>query len=161
MRTFVKKEELQLLNGGYLSDKDNNPVYNQSFVEIQKHAEYIVAFAKLAKSKDFKGKTPYSLEQLKLDVETSLSNKSISYISSPEPITREITDKLREEALNFISYQSNLSKVEKINKFLQQFNLLKEFEEFGLFFEQDIVKLNKIYTIDEITEAVSEVVDLL
>ena len=49
----------------------------------------------------------------------------------------------------------------KINKFLSQFNIVNEFEEFGLFFDQDIVKLNKIYTIKEITAAVKAVIDLL
>jgi hypothetical protein len=161
MRTFVKKQELQLLNGGFLSDKKGNPVSNQSFVEIQKHAEYIITFAQLAKGKDLKGKEAYSLKQLKEDVSNALSKKSVSYLSQPEKINRELTDKLKKEALSFMSYQSDLSKVEKINKSLQQFNLLKEFEEFGLFFEQDIVKLNKIYTVDEVVEAVSEVIDLL
>jgi hypothetical protein len=63
--------------------------------------------------------------------------------------------------LAFIDFQETSSKVNKVNNFLQQFTVLHDFETFGLFFTQDIVKLNKIYTVAEIKQAVTEVIDLI
>lgn len=162
MKQFIKKEGLQLLNGGYLSNMEGNPVYNEGFVTLQKHAEYICTFAELAKTKDFVGKKADSLEALRKEVNDKLySKEKIVFVDSPKKIKRKITDELSKEALAFINYQKDVSKVDKINNFLQQFSLLKEFEDFGLFFTDDIVKLNKIYTIEEITNAVKETIDLL
>jgi hypothetical protein len=61
----------------------------------------------------------------------------------------------------FLDNHKEISKVEKINQFLQQFNVINEFETFGLFFDQEIVKLGNIYTMAEITTAVTETIDLL
>jgi len=72
-----------------------------------------------------------------------------------------LTKKLADEAMAFMTFQENSTKVDKVNSFLQQFSVLAEFEEFGLFFSEDIVKLNRIYTMDEVIEAVTEVIDLL
>ena len=69
--------------------------------------------------------------------------------------------KLVDEALAWIDFDKKSSKTEKVNKFLQQFNVINEFEEIGLFFEDEIVKIDKIYTMKEIIEAVEATVDLL
>ena len=53
MKTFVKKEQLEIKNGGYLLF-DGKPVNNNEFVEAQKEAEYIITFTKIAKTKNFK-----------------------------------------------------------------------------------------------------------
>ena len=44
---------------------------------------------------------------------------------------------------------------------MQQFKTLQDFETVGLFFDQGIVKLNKIYTVEEILNAVTETIELL
>lgn len=160
-KVFLKKEEVTLLNGGYLSTKEGNPVFHAGFFEAQKHAEYIVTFAKMAKDKDFNGKPADNLLAFKAEVLDVLATKDTSYIEAPKKVKRELTEKLANEALAFMEYTEESSKVEKVNAFLQQFNVLKEFEEFGLFFGQDIVKLNKIYTIKEIVKAVESIIDLL
>lgn len=162
MKNFIKKDELQLINGGYLSNLEGNPVYNKAFVDLQKSADYIVNYAKLAKTKDFVGKKADTLASLELEVRELLSkSKAIEFVSRPETVKRPTTDKLKLEALSFMTFQENSSKVDKINKFLQQFKVLVEFEEFGLFFTEDIVKLNKIYTLEEVVNAVTETIDLL
>ena len=162
MKKFLKVSEINLVNGGYLVTKEGEiPVSNQAFVAAQKPAEYIVTFAKLAKDKDFKGKKADSLESLKAAVAAELSAKAKTYVSKPAEVKRKIGDQLAAEALSFIAYGKESSKVEKINEFLQQFNVLSEFEEFGLFFEEDIVKLNKLYTMEEVTEAVKSTINLL
>ena len=161
-KIFVKKEELTLVNGGYVvTGKNETPVYNEQFITVQKHAEWVVTFAEKAKGKDFVGKVPDSIESVKEEVRKALSSKGVEYVKSPKKVKQDLTEKLQEEALAFIKYQGESSKTEKINKFLQQFNIIQEFEEFGLYFEEDICKLNKIYTIEEIVAAVTAVIDII
>jgi hypothetical protein len=161
MKQFLKVSEVQLVNGGYLSNADSKPVFNAAFVDAQKHAEYIITFAAKAKGLDFVGKKPASLADLEKDVRAALTEKENKFVSGPEAPVREITTNLANEAMAFMSFQTNSSKTDKINSFLQQFSILHEFEEFGLFFEEDIVKLNKIYTMEEVVDAVTSVIDLL
>lgn len=161
-KQFIKNKALQLVNGGYLSNLDGNPVFNQEFYIAQQHAEYIVTFATMAKGKDFVGKKADSIEGLKTEVIEFLNkNKSISFIEKPKEVKKPTHEKLASEALAFINFQEDTSKTEKINNFLQQFTVLKEFEDFGLFFDEDIVKLNKIYTMQEVIDAVTETIDFL
>lgn len=160
-KVFLKKDQVNLINGGYLSDTKGNPVFNLDFYNAQKHAEYVVTFAEMAKDKDFNSKEAYSLNKFVEEVKQVLTSKGINYLKVPKKVTGKLTKQLADEALTFMNSLEEASKVEKINKFLQQFNILKEFEEFGLFFEQDIVKLNKIYTIKEIIQSVEKVIDLL
>lgn len=161
-KIFVKKEELTLVNGGYVvTGKNETPVYNEQFITVQKHAEWVVTFAEKAKGKDFVGKVPDSIESVKEEVRKALSSKGVEYVKAPKKVKQDLIEKLQEEALAFIKYQGESSKTEKINKFLQQFNIIQEFEEFGLYFEEDVCKLNKIYTIEEIVAAVTAVIDII
>lgn len=161
-KIFVKKEELALVNGGYMvTGEKQTPVYHERFVAVQKHAEWVVTFAEKAKGKDFVGKEADNLQDVVNEVKKALPKPDVTYISSPRKVKTELTDKLQEEALNFIKYGEKVSKIERINKFLQQFNIINEFEEFGLYFEEDICKLSKIYTIEEIVIAVESVIDLI
>ena len=158
---FIKAGELSLKNGGYLLNSKDEPVFNENFITVQKHAEWVVTFAEKAKGKDFVGKVPDSIESVKEEVRKALSSKGVEYVKAPKKVKQDLIEKLQEEALAFIKYQGESSKAEKINKFLQQFNIIQEFEEFGLYFEEDICKLNKIYTIEEIVKAVTEVIDII
>ena len=162
MKKFLKKDQLQLINGGYLSDSDGNPVTNEAFVDCQKKAEYIMTFYEMSKGKDFKGKQADSIEDLKREVLEKLDKKNVStFLETPEAPKRTVSDKLARESKEFMEYLESSNKVENVNKFLQDFNVLKDFEEFGLFFEEGIEKLDKIYTVEEVTNAVKEVIDLL
>ena len=162
MKKFLKKSELQLVNGGYLSDKAENPVFNQQFVDAQKHADYIVEFAKLAKTKDFKGKKADTIQDLKKELSELLDSKrQVEFIKQPTLKERPITEKLKEEALSFINFNEQSEKTTKINEFLQQFAVIDEFSQFGLFFEDGIVKLNKLYTMEEVIQSVTEIIDLV
>ena len=162
MKNFVKNGELELVNGGYLVNKESNPITNEAFVNAQTQAEYIVTFAQIAEGKDLKGKKADSLHDIKKEVDEFLNkNKPVKFIENIESIERPLTDKLTKEALDFINYKDKSSEIDKVNAFMQQFVILKEFEEFGLFFEEGVVKLNKIYTVEEITTAVKKVINLL
>ncbi len=162
-KKFLKSTEVDLINGGYLSEKSSkNPVYNEKFVKAQEYANYIMTFAELAKGKDFKGKKADTVEGLRAEVIAMMVKApSVVYVSEPTEVERPTTDALAKEALAFVAFTENKGKAKKINQFMQQFNVLKEFEEFGLFFEQDVVKLKKIYTVAEIQEAVTNTIDLL
>jgi hypothetical protein len=161
-KQFIKNGGLKLINGGYLSNSEGNPVGNAEFVKAQLHAEYIVTFAKMAEKKDFVGKKADSLESLKQEVNDFVNkNKAIEFVGKPKEVKRPTQDLLAKEALAFINFQENSGKTEKINNFLQQFKILKEFQDFGLFFEEEIVKLNNLYTMKDVIEAVTKTIDLL
>jgi DNA mismatch repair ATPase MutL len=164
-RVFVKKEQLSLQNGGYLMASNGTegaiPVFNQDFIAVQKHAEWVVTFAEKAKGKDFIGKWPDKIEDVKREVKEALSNKGVKYVKEPKEVKRDLTSKLQAEALSFIQFHGETNKVNRINEFLQQFNILSEYEEFGLYFEEQVCKLNKIYSIEEVVKAVTEVIDLV
>ena len=162
MKTFLKVSELELINGGYLSKKDGkDPVTNAEFVAAQKHADYIITFARLAKGKTFTAKKVDSIDDLKAEVTKAMATKKTAFVKVPTKPERTTTDTLAKEAMAFLDYGKDLSKVEKINTFLQQFNVLQEFEDFGLFFEDGIEKLTKIYSVKDVVEAVESTIDLL
>ena len=162
MKQFLKKDELQLVNGGYLSNKEEKPVNNYEFVQAQRTAEYIITFAGLAKDKDFKGTKADSISEVRAEAMKMVDrSRAVEFVSKPKEVKRPTIDKLADEAMAFMDFQKDSSRIDKVNNFLQQFAILKEFEEFGLFFEEDIVKLNKIYTLKEVVDAVNETIDLL
>jgi hypothetical protein len=161
MKKFLKSTDVQLVNGYLSNGEEMAPVTHEAFIAAQKRAEYICTFATLAKGKDFKGKEADSLDDLKKKVAEALATKDTEFVTAPAKVTQELTDKLAAEAKAFMSFTDETTKVKKINKFLQEFNILKEFEEVGLFFEDGIVKLNKIYTLEEVVTSVQAVIDLL
>lgn len=148
---------------GYLSVKGEkmSPVYNEAFEAEQAHAEYIITFAKMAKGKNFKTVEADDLSAFRKEVIDALGTKDKKFVASPKVVKRPTTEALKTEALDFIKFQEESVKVDKINEFLTRFNTIDEFEETGLFFEPGKCKLNKIYTMKEITKAVTEVIDLL
>lgn len=162
-KVFVKKDELKLVNGGYVVlTNDETPVSNLEFIKAQKYAEYIVEFANEAKGKDFVGKKPDSLQDVRDKVRLKVDgNKDKKYIESSSAPKMDITKKLEKEALDFIKFSATKGNTDKVNSFLQSFNVINEFEEFGLFFEKDIVKLSRIYTMKEVIDAAKAVVDLV
>lgn len=163
-KIFVKKEDLKLINGGYLvAGEKELPVFHKKFIYLQRRARYIVEFAKAAKKYDFVGKKADSIKELKQKVLKELdSERIIEYITVTKEPKTPISSKLREEALAFIEFDVKKNETEKVNKFLQDFNCLTEFEEFGLYFDDShIVKLEKIYTMAEIVKAVKDTINLL
>ncbi len=163
-KLFIKKDELQLINGGYLVDKNQEPVFHAKFCRAQEHAHYIINFAKMAKGRDFQGKEPESLIKFKKEVLNKLyGNKTTEYVNVPKAPKQSINNQLKDEALAFIEYTNESEKINNINDFIDSnFKVINEFEEFGLYFGKcEIVKLDKIYTMKEIIKAVKEVIDIL
>lgn len=155
MSQFLKSSDIQLINGGYLVNSSTEaPVYNEAFVNAQRHAEKVVLFAQCAKGKNFKTQKVDSIADVEKEVAELLAKKDVQYVETPTTVKRELTDKLAEEALSWMTFQKGKTNADKINGLLQEFNIIHEFEKFGLFFTGSIVKLNKIYTMKEIIEAV-------
>lgn len=163
MKKFKKKGEIVLLNGGYLSSKDSEaPMFNEKFVEAQKEAHFLVTFAEMAKGKDFVGKEAYDLNTLRSEViQTIRKKEKTTYIPLPEAPKMKTFAAMQKEALAFVKNDEEVEKVNKINEHLRRFDVINEFETFGLFFEEEIVKLDKIYTMEEIIKAVTDTADLL
>ena len=162
MSTFLKKSELELRDGGYLTTKEGKPVSNEKFVKAQKRAEYIVTLAGLAKDKDFKGKKADSFSDLAALVHKQLSEVAVTeFVKAPKEKKSPIGDALAKEAMDFIKFTKGTENAKKVNEFLQEFNVINEFETFGLFFSSSITKLNKIYTMKEIVAAVESMIDHL
>jgi hypothetical protein len=160
-KVFVTKENLAVKGVYLVETTTGKPVFHKEFVDAQRRAEYIITFAKLAKGKDFIGKQADSLESLKAEVLKTIGNKTTTYVKAPKVVKLELHEQLKGEAMNFVAYQEKKHNSAKVNEFLQEFNIINKFEACGLYMEEDVVELNKIYSIKEIVEAVEAVVELL
>ena len=164
MKEFLSSKEVVVANGGYLFNTATpkaQPVTNEAFVVAQQQAEFVIKFAEMAKGKNFKTVKGVDLSAFTLSVYNSLQEKDAEYVSVPEPKKGKTQVALAKEALQYITDTEGKTTAIKVNAYLQQFNVLRDFEQFGLFFESGISKINKIYTIKEITQAVTDVIDLL
>jgi hypothetical protein len=152
---FLKQSEIELMNGGYLSASDGSPISHTTFVEAQQKAHYLVSLANNVQNKTFKAAKVDSFQDCVTQVMNEINSaEGVKYESSPVKPEMPLKNKLAEEALSWINFNQNSSATERINQSMQQFNVLNDFEQFGLFFSEGIVKLTKIYTIAEILEAV-------
>jgi hypothetical protein len=164
MKTFLSSDEVVVHKAGFLAKNDGNnePVYNAEFVDAQKRAEYIVLFAEGAKGKDFKGKAADSVEDLRAEVSALINSKKvIKHIATPDEPKSTTGNKLRAEALDFMKYAEAKGNADTVNEFLSEYDVLVTFEETGLFFEQEITYLKKIYTMKEVVAAVKDCIHLL
>ncbi len=158
---FVKKGELSVVNGanggGYLvTGEKQTPVYHQEFVTLQQEAHYLVSLAKKVKDVDFTGKKATTFAEVVESVKKELASKARTYVTVPTEVARPTTDLLAKEALSWLNYQKEGSKAEKVNRLMQKFNTIAEQEEFGLYFsDNQIVKLDGLYSLAQITEAVT------
>ena len=166
-KVFATTGQVAVKNGGYLvvtkEGQEELPVVNEEFFKAQEQAEYIIKLAEKAKGKDFVGKKADSIVDIKAEVLKDLSQKDTEYLTAPKEVKQDLTKKLRDEALAFIGHKEDVSTTEKVNKFLQQFNIIKRFETVGLYFEPNDTELefSKIYTIEEIVTATKEVIEIL
>jgi hypothetical protein len=163
MATFLNSAAVSVNEAGYLVVAGTTtPIYNKEFLEAQEQAAYVVELAKAVKGKDFVGKKADKVEDVLIEVVNKLNKEKVEqFVEVPKTPTRELTDKLKQEALTFLDTQKNQADAEKINNYMQRFTVLKDFEQFGLYFEERIVKLNKIHTVAEIVEAVKQIIHMV
>ncbi len=154
---FLKNNELALVNGGYLVATEGQvPVNHEEFVTLQKEAHYLVNLANTVRATDFKVKEVITFESVVKQVTEKLNDEKRTYVTAPEEVKTPTLDKLQKEALAWLGNKEDEGKAEKLNRIMQKFNIIAEFEEFGLYFSTDkIVKLQALYTLEQIVEAVT------
>lgn len=154
---FITKDQLELANGGYLVEKGTTSALNHiGFVEAQNKAHYYVALSQKVSKSDFKGAIPASFSKLAQEVASEISaDKAAVYVNKPDAPKLNMTDSLAAESLAWLDFEKSKVTTDKVNSIMQDFNVMAEFEQFGLYFSEDsLVKLNKIYTTEEVVEAV-------
>lgn len=156
---FLKKSEITLVNGGYLSaSKDDSPVSHNGFVQAQNKAHYLVTLAANLAGKNFKAiKVDNFQDVVEQTVKAIDAANTVKYAADPTAPATPLKDQLAGEAMAWINFDKSTSVANQINKAMQEFNILKDFEDNGLFFDDGIVRLNRIYTIAEIQAAVEAI----
>lgn len=154
---FLTKADLELKNGGYLVTTEGQvPVNHEEFLTLQKEAHYLVNLANTVRATDFEVKDVITFESVVKQVTEKLNDEKRTYVNAPEAAKTPTLDKLQKEALAWLGNKADEGKVEKLNRIMQKFNIIAEFEEFGLYFSTDkIVKLQALYTLEQIVEAVT------
>ena len=156
MEIFLKKNELSLINGGYLVGKNDIAVNHYQFVNLQNEAHYLVSLSQKIKDVSFKTTSVKSFAEYVNETKKEIENENRVYLQLPESPGTPTMDILQKEATAWLNSKDNEVKTEKINRIMQKFNTIAEFEEFGLYFNtEQTVKLKKIYTLEEILNAVN------
>lgn len=153
---FLKSSELQLNAAGYLvSTTNNKPVTHPMFVQQQQSAHFTVELSKAVQGKSFKSSKVDSLEAIMEEVKKSIAaTEKVAYITAPTKPTSKVNDELVQFALDFANFETEKANSEKLNELMQQFNAIHAIETVGDYFQEGLVKLSKIYTIEQIKEAV-------
>lgn len=145
------------LEKGYLTNgEDMKPIYNQEFVDAQLEGAQICFVADNLKGKDFS-------DHETLDVNKHIISalydyctvKDYKYTETPKKVKTPVQDSLAKEAMLFHNNFQETTLQNKINKRMQSFNILKDFEENGLYFDEGIVKLERLVTTTDIVEALN------
>jgi len=153
---FLKLNEISLNPAGYLvSTETNKPVNHKEFAEQQKRAHYVVKLSEAIKDKNFKAVAIDDLEAITRKLQAELDAADVTnYVAAPEKPTSKVQEELVQFALDFASYGDKKEQTDKINTFMQTFNAINGVQSVGDYFSEGLVKLNKIYTIEEILAAV-------
>lgn len=159
---FLTAKQLELNAAGYLISKDSKkPVNHKDFVRQQQSAEYIVKFAKAIKDKNFTASKVDNLQAIKASVMAAINDTAKSYVSIPSKPTSKIQDELVKYALDFVNYEDSKVEAFKMNEIMNEFNKIDDVESVGDYFTEGVVKLNAIYSIKQILEAVKITADKL
>ncbi len=153
---FLKLNEISLNPAGYLvSTETNKPVNHKEFAEQQKRAHYVVKLSEAIKDKNFKPCKVDNLDEIAKQVQADIDSTDVTnYVTAPEKPTSKVQEELVQFALDFASYGDKKEQTDKINTFMQTFNAINGVQSVGDYFSEGLVKLNKIYTIEEILAAV-------
>jgi hypothetical protein len=155
---FIKKDNIEIINGGYVVQKETQaPIYHKDFIDRQIEAHALVVLSNKVQGADFIGKPPVSFAEIQIEVSREIRNETKrTYVSTPIEPESTIRSTMAKEAMDWLKFDKDKTASEKVNQEMQKFNIIQEFEEFGLYFNtENIVKLNKIYTIEEITKAIT------
>lgn len=153
---LLEKKDVQITKG-YLMDTKNQPITNHEFVAAQQKAYYFDILAQNVKKANFETCTPDNWNDIMGKTLAQLQGSAVVYAESVEVKTPTV-DKLEAEALAFLESQIKNENITGLNNEMQQFNIIRDFEEVGLFFTEGVVKLSNIYTISEIIENIKVII---
>jgi hypothetical protein len=156
---FLKLESLELNPAGYLINKQTNkPVNHDAFVAQQEQAAFIIKLAEAIKDKNFNATKIDNFNDVKAQVLASMKAIKVKqYVSNPSKPVSSVNDELVKFALDFDKYQDELGTSEKINAFMNQFNVIDGVELVGDYFSEGVVKPAGLYNIGTILEAVTAI----
>jgi len=153
---FLKLDQLELNPAGYLVSKESGkPVKHQTFVNQQKAADYIVKLSEAVKGKTFKINAVDNLEAIKAEVLAAMNASEVrTYVANPKEPKSKTKEELTQHALDFAKYLEEKEGINSINVIMQNYNSINDIETVGDYFEEGLVKLQKIYNTKEILAAV-------
>lgn len=153
---FLKLSDLKLNPAGYLINaKTEKPVNHEAFVKQQRAAEFTVKLAEAIKDKNFKCAKIDDFNTIKAEVLKAINEKSIKeFVATPKKPVSKVNEELVKYALDFVAFEEKKADIDKINQLMNEFEVIDAVENVGDYFSEGLVKLNKIYTIKEILEAV-------
>mgnify|MGYP001570501266 FL=1 len=159
---FLKLVDVKLNEAGYLvSTQTHKPVNNEAFVRAQNEAHLFVSIAKECKGKKFKADEVSVFANIVDKVKKSLSEEAIyEYETTPKKPDLSISDKIAAEGVAFAEFEGKQSKASKVNKLLAQFEAIRKTEQVGEYFEEGVVNLKKLYSIDDLVTAARIIVDI-
>tara|TARA_R110000851_G_scaffold305835_1_gene463985 strand:- start:2603 stop:3100 length:498 start_codon:yes stop_codon:yes gene_type:complete len=161
-KLFKKAGEVELINGGYVSDAEGKPVTNVAFIDAQVRAHRLVTIAAAMEGKNFVANKVDSIDALVRGVDAKLNATTVqTFVEVPSIKKGKITLGLEKEALSFMQADEEAQDANRINKNMQEFCVISEFENHGLFFKAGVSKLEKIYSIEEILVAAETVYAVL
>ena len=159
---FLKLTDVKLNEAGYLvSVKTDKPVNNEAFVRAQNEAHLFVSIANECKGKKFKADTVSVFASIVDKVKKSLSEEAVyEYETAPKKPDLSIADKIAAEGVAFTEFEGKQSRASKVNKLLAQFEAIRKTEQVGEYFEEGVVNLKKLYSIDDLVTAARIIVDI-
>lgn len=159
---FLKLVDVKLNEAGYLvSVKTDKPVNNEAFVNAQNEAHLFVSIANECKGKKFKADEVSVFSSIVDKVKKSLSEEAVyEYEAAPKKPTNSILDKIAAAGVEFTEFEGKQDKTAKLNKLMVQFEAIRKTEQVGEYFEEGVVNLKKLYSIDDLVTAAKIIVDI-
>lgn len=160
---FLKLNDLELNPAKYLiAKKSQKPVTHAAFVAQQQSAHYIVSLADAIKGKTFKASKTDNLDAIKAEVKAAIAAKSVKeFVAAPTKPVSKVNDEMVQFALDFANFKTDESKAKELNKIMAEFDAIDGVESVGDYFSEGLVKLNKIYSTEEILAAVKATAEVL
>lgn len=160
---FLKLDGLALNPAGYLvGKKSEKPVNHPTFVAEQQAAEFLVKLAEATKGKKFKSDKLDDLNAIKAEVRAAISAKAIKqFVAAPTKPVSKANDEMVQFALDFANFKTEEGKVAELNKMMAEFSTIDGVESVGDYFSEGLVKLNGLYSTEEILAAVKATTEII
>tara|TARA_R110000868_G_scaffold214505_2_gene464605 strand:+ start:2523 stop:3020 length:498 start_codon:yes stop_codon:yes gene_type:complete len=163
-QTFLKATEVRQNAAGYVVatvGKEERPVNHPAWVQQQRNAEFVVKLAAATAGKNFKtGKTD-DLASIIAQVRAGIANDTRTYVTAPAKPAQPTLDAMVAEQLAQAGYLTEKDTTGRINEVLNQYSAIADVENVGDYFQEGVVKLNAIYTFEQVKAATIATLGLL